>query len=122
MSSSDTGIAVIGMGCRFPGANSVTEFWDLLCNGIDATSEIPASHFDVDAVYDPRPGMPGKMNTRRGGFLPDIDKFDPYFFGLSPREAIGIDPQHWLLLETAWQCVEDAGPACRRSPLEFPIL
>jgi acyl transferase domain-containing protein len=105
----DFGVAIIGAGCRFPGANSISEFWTLLCNGIDAISEIPSTRFDVDAYYDPRPGAPGRMITRCGGFLADIDKFDPYFFGISPREAAGIDPQHRLLLETAWQCVEDAG-------------
>ena len=61
------------MGCRFPGANSVPEFWDLLCNGIDPTSEVPLNDFDVDAFYDPRPGVPGRMSIKRGGMAGNVD-------------------------------------------------
>ncbi|MBI3243491.1 MAG: SDR family NAD(P)-dependent oxidoreductase [Chloroflexi bacterium] len=105
-------IAIIGIGCRFPGGvNSPESFWNALVNGLDAIAEIPASRFDVDAFYDSKPATPGKMMTRWGGFLDDIDKFDALFFGISPREADRMDPQQRLLLETAWEALEDAGQA-----------
>ncbi|GHO83944.1 type I polyketide synthase [Dictyobacter formicarum] len=102
-------VAIVGMGCRFPGAKNLSAFWQLLLDGTDAIKEIPAERFDVDAVYDPTPGSAGKLITRWGGFLEDIDQFDPYFFGISPREAARMDPQQRLLLEVAWEALEDAG-------------
>jgi acyl transferase domain-containing protein/acyl carrier protein len=103
-------IAVIGMGCRFPGsANSPEAFWELLRNEVDAITEVPAQRWDVDAYYDPDPAAPGKMNTRWGGFLDAVEEFDPYFFGISPREAPRMDPQQRLLLEVAWDALEHAG-------------
>ncbi len=102
-------IAVIGLGCRFPGARNVREFWHLLEQGMDAISEVPRERFDVDAYYDPNPGTPGKMITKWGGFIDDVDKFDPQLFGISPREAYKMDPQQRLLLEVAWEALEDAG-------------
>ncbi|GER91157.1 hypothetical protein KDW_53190 [Dictyobacter vulcani] len=102
-------IAIVGMGCRFPGAKNLKAFWQLLLEGTDAIKEIPAERFDVDAVYDPTPGSAGKLITRWGGFLEDVDQFDPYFFGISPREAARMDPQQRLLLEVAWEALEDAG-------------
>lgn len=102
-------IAIVGIGCRFPGADGPSAFWQLLRNGVNAISEIPPDRFDIDAVYDARPGIPGKLNTRYGGFLEKIDHFDPYFFGISPREAAAMDPQQRLLLEVAWEAIEDAG-------------
>lgn len=102
-------IAIIGMGCRFPGAANVSEYWDLLREGRETITEIPSDRWDVDRHYDPHPGTPGKMCTRRGGFLENLNHFDPYFFGISPREAIYQDTQQRLLLEVAWEAVEDAG-------------
>ncbi|GLV53584.1 polyketide synthase [Dictyobacter sp. S3.2.2.5] len=102
-------IAIVGIGCRFPGARNVREFWQLLLEGKDAIQEIPVERFDIDAVYDPTPGSAGKLITRWGGFLENIDQFDPYFFGISPREATRMDPQQRLLLEVAWEALEDAG-------------
>lgn len=102
-------IAIIGIGCRFPGAESPDEFWRLLQDGTDAVTEVPQSRWDVDAFYDPQPGKPGKMNTRWGGFLPQVDEFDPHFFGIAPREAVYMDPQQRLLLEVAWESLEHAG-------------
>ena len=102
-------IAIIGIGCRFPNARGPEAFWELLRDGADAITEIPATRFDVGEVYDPRPGMPGKINTKWGGFLEGIDEFDPFFFGISAREASAMDPQQRLMLEVAWEAIEDAG-------------
>jgi acyl transferase domain-containing protein/acyl-CoA synthetase (AMP-forming)/AMP-acid ligase II/acyl carrier protein len=107
--SSAEPIAIVGIGCRFPGAPGFEEFWTLLRNGVDAITEIPRDRWDVDALYDPRPGTIGKMSTRWGGFLPGLDRFDPHFFGISPREASAMDPQQRLLLEVAWEALENAG-------------
>jgi acyl transferase domain-containing protein/NADP-dependent 3-hydroxy acid dehydrogenase YdfG/acyl carrier protein len=102
-------IAITGLGCRFPGANEPESFWRLLSAGGDAITEVPPHRFDIADFYDPRPGIPGKLYSRWGGFLDHVDEFDPYFFGISPREAAGMDPQHRLLLEVAWEALEDAG-------------
>jgi microcystin synthetase protein McyG len=103
-------IAVIGLGCRFPGgANDPDSFWRLLIEGRDAIVEVPADRWDLDALYDPDPDATGKMNTRWGGFLDGIDQFDPEFFGISPREAASMDPQQRVLLEVTWEALENAG-------------
>jgi acyl transferase domain-containing protein/NADPH:quinone reductase-like Zn-dependent oxidoreductase/SAM-dependent methyltransferase len=103
-------IAIIGIGCRFPGgANDAESFWKLLLERKDAVSEVPADRWNVERYYDPEPGIPGKTFAKRAGFLDQIDKFDPQFFGISPREAPYVDPQHRLLLETAWEAIENAG-------------
>lgn len=104
-------IAIIGIGCRFPNANNPESFWKLLHNGINAIAPVPKDRWDVDAFYDPDPATPGKMNTRWGSFLDQVDQFDPAFFGISPREAERIDPQHRLVLEVAWEALEDAAIA-----------
>ena len=102
--------AIVGIGCRFPGgANSPEEFWQLLRDGVEAISEVPPDRFDIDSVFDPDPARKGTMYTRRGGFVDEIDKFDAAFFGFSPREASRVDPQHRLLLEIAYEALEDAG-------------
>lgn len=102
-------IAIIGIGCRFPGAKNPDAYWKLLRNGVDAITEVPPDRWNIDDFYDPDPSAPGKMNTRYGGFIEDVDQFDPYFFGISPREAMSMDPQQRLLLEVAWEALEDAG-------------
>ena len=102
-------IAVIGIGCRFPGAESPQAFWSAIRDAKSGISEVPESRWDVDAYYDLDPNKPGKANTRWGGFLENIDRFEPQFFGISPKEAITMDPQQRLLLEVAWETLEDAG-------------
>lgn len=104
-------IAIIGIGCRFSNANNPESFWKLLHNGIDVIAPVPKDRWDVDAFYDPDPATPGKMNTRWGNFLDRVDLFDPAFFGISPREAERIDPLHRLVLEVAWEALEDAAIA-----------
>ncbi|HEX8703935.1 MAG TPA: beta-ketoacyl synthase N-terminal-like domain-containing protein, partial [Myxococcaceae bacterium] len=105
-------VAIVGMACRFPGgANDVEGYWSLLRDGVDGTSEMPAERWDADALYSPERGTPGKMSTRRGGFLSGVpfDGFDAEFFGTAPREAAAMDPQQRLLLEVAWEALENAG-------------
>ncbi|MGH9822643.1 MAG: beta-ketoacyl synthase N-terminal-like domain-containing protein, partial [Blastocatellia bacterium] len=102
-------IAIIGMSCRLPGAKDVGSFWTLLRDGIDAVTEVPPDRWDIDSFYDPDPARPGKMSTRWGGFLEEVDQFDSHFFNISPREAIDIDPQQRLMLELAWNAFESAG-------------
>jgi acyl transferase domain-containing protein len=105
-------IAVVGMACRFPGGvSSVDEFWRFLRGGSSAIREIPTDRWDVDQYYSSDLYSKGKMNTRWGGFLDDIDKFDPWFFGISRLEAASIDPQQRLLLEVGWEALWDAGIA-----------
>ena len=101
-------IAIVGMGCRFPGADTTRDLWQLLQGAVDAVTEVPAWRWNVDALYDPEPRVRGKVCTRRGGFIAGIDEFDPGFFGLSTREAERMDPQQRLTLEVAWEALEDA--------------
>jgi acyl transferase domain-containing protein len=104
-------IAIIGMACRFPGAEDPDAFWQLLRHGKDAITEVPPERWDSRAFYDPVPATPGKMNTRWGGFLAQVDHFDADFFEIPQREAMFMDPQHRLLLEVAWEALEHAGLA-----------
>ena len=104
-------LAVIGMACRFPAADTPEEFWQLLQTGRDLMTEIPRQRWPVDDYYDPVPGTPGKSYVREAAFLQQVDQFDPQFFGISPREATSLDPQQRLLLEVAWEALERAGQA-----------
>ena len=105
-------IAIVGIGCRFPGeADNAEEYWRLLCDGVDAVGEVPRERWDNDAIYHPDRREPGKTYTRHGAFIRLPDLFDAEFFSLSPREAARLDPQQRLLLETAWEALEDAGLA-----------
>ena len=104
-------IAVVGLACRFPGADGADAFWSLLDRGGDAVTEVPADRWDVGALYEPAPGVVGKIASRYGGFLRDVDRFDAGFFGITPREAVAMDPQQRLVLEIAWEALEDAGIA-----------
>jgi acyl transferase domain-containing protein len=104
-------IAIVGLSCRFPGAQDTEAFWQLLHDGVDAIQEIDATRWNVDAYFDADPDKPGKIATRWGGFLHDVNQFDPQFFGISPREALSMDPQQRLALEVGWEALERAGYA-----------
>ncbi|KAF0123559.1 MAG: hypothetical protein FD152_3289 [Xanthobacteraceae bacterium] len=107
-------IAIVGIGCRFPGGvSSPLDFWTLLTGQVDGTSEVPPDRWSIDKYYDPDPKRIGKVYTKRGGFIKGISGFDPQFFGISQREVAYVDPQHRLLLETTWEAFEDAGIAPR---------
>ncbi len=103
-------IAIIGMGCRFPhGADNPQALWHLLQNGVDAVTEVPSSRWSLDDYYDPEMDAKGKIYTRYGSFLDQVDSFDAGFFGISAREAALMDPQQRLLLEVSWETMEAAG-------------
>lgn len=104
-------VAIIGIGCRFPGGVADPgSFWDLLVSRTDAIVDVPPDRWNADAFYDADPATPGRMTVRQGGFLQSrVDEFDAGFFGMTPREAAALDPQQRLLLEVAWEAFEDAG-------------
>ncbi|NYI04014.1 type I polyketide synthase [Allostreptomyces psammosilenae] len=105
-------LAVVGIGCRLPGGvRGVEQFWDLLTEGRSGIVEVPADRWDVDEFYDPDPEAAGRTYTRHGGFVDGIREFDPGLFGIPPREAVSIDPQHRMVLEVAWEALEHAGVA-----------
>ena len=110
-----TDVAIVGMGCRFPGgAHSPEEYWSLLTERVDGMIEVPADRWDVDRFYDADPDAPGRMYVRKGGFLrQSVWDFDPEPFGISPREASHMDPQQRLMLEVTWEALDDAGAAGR---------
>jgi amino acid adenylation domain-containing protein len=102
-------IAVIGIGCRFPGgADTPRAFWDLLREGRDAIRDVPSDRWDIGAYFDPDPDAPARMAAQGGGFLDNVGDFDAGFFGIAPREALSMDPQQRLLLEVAWEALEHA--------------
>ncbi|MGW1374180.1 type I polyketide synthase [Streptomyces sp. NPDC002446] len=103
-------IAIVGVGCRFPGGvTDPDSYWELLTSGTDAITEVPADRWDLAEFYTEELRSPGKINTRWGGFVDHIDRFDHDFFGISRREAVSMDPQQRLILEVAWQALEHAG-------------
>lgn len=106
-----TRFAIIGYAARLPGATDASAYWDVLRSGRDAVSPIPEDRWDIDEFFDADPGAPGKVVTRRAGFVDDVTGFDAPFFGVSAREARLMDPQHRLLLETSWRAVEHSGTA-----------
>ncbi|MBP0451900.1 SDR family NAD(P)-dependent oxidoreductase [Kitasatospora sp. RG8] len=109
----DDPIAIVGIGCRYPGdLGSPEDLWRLLMDEAEVIGPFPRDRgWDVDGMYDPEPGVPGKSYVREGGFLSEATLFDAEFFGISPREAVGMEPQQRLVLETAWEALERAGIA-----------
>jgi polyketide synthase PksL len=109
--NSQRDIAIIGLAGRYPQAEDLQEFWRNLQSGRDCITEIPPERWNHTMYYDPDQNKPGKTYSKWGGFIADVDKFDPLFFNISPKEAALIDPQERLFLETVWQAIEDAGYA-----------
>ncbi|MBX6769568.1 MAG: polyketide synthase, partial [Actinomadura rubrobrunea] len=108
-------IAIVGIGCRFPGgADDPRSFWELLCEGRDAVTEVQSDRWNADEFWADDPSAPGKTTTRWGGFLKGVDRFDPQFFGISATEAARMDPQQRLLAEVTWEALEDAGLVAER--------
>jgi acyl transferase domain-containing protein/aryl carrier-like protein len=104
-------IAIVGMGCRFAGASNPDELWRNLMEGVDSVTEVPPYRWDANEFFDPDPDAIGKAYTKWGGFIGDVEHFDAPFFGITPREAITLDPHQRVLLETVWAALEDANIA-----------
>ncbi len=104
-------IAIVGIGCRFPGIHGPDAFARALRDGADLIREVPPERWSNERWYDPDPARPGRIASRFGGFIDGVDLFDPGFFGISPREAVQMDPQQRLLLETVWESLEHAAIA-----------
>ncbi|WP_394827346.1 beta-ketoacyl synthase N-terminal-like domain-containing protein [Pendulispora albinea] len=102
-------VAVVGIGLRVAGASSPGALWELLCDGVDATGDIPSTRWDMGALHDPSAARPGTMRSRRAALLDDVHMVDPAAFRLTKRELRQMDPQHRVLLEAAWFAFEDAG-------------
>jgi acyl transferase domain-containing protein/NADPH:quinone reductase-like Zn-dependent oxidoreductase/surfactin synthase thioesterase subunit len=110
VSPAHEGIAVVGIGCRFPGrVRNAGDFWRLLLDESDAVREVPEDRWSAAAFFDRDAGRPGHLVTRSGGYLDDVTSFDAYFFGITPHEAARMDPQQRLFLETTWEALQDAG-------------
>lgn len=107
-------VAVIGIAARLPGGENVNEFWGNLKNGVDSITEVPPERWDVSKYYSPNINEPGKCYSKWGGFLKDVDKFDPLFFNISPAEAEFLDPQQRIFMQEAWKALEDAGYPSQR--------
>ncbi|WP_346836052.1 type I polyketide synthase [Paenibacillus polymyxa] len=110
MKQYENSIAIVGMGCRFPGgANSVDTYWENLKNGVDCVTEVPENRWSLDEFYHPNEKVPGKSHSKSGGFIDRFDEFDASFFGVNAREAEYFDPQQRQMLEIVWEAFENAG-------------
>ncbi len=107
--SETTDIAIIGISGRFPGAGDINQFWLNLKEGVDSVTEVPSDRWHADEYFSEDPGIPGKTYSKWGGWLDDIDRFDPIFFNITPMEAKLMDPQQRIFLEESWKALEDAG-------------
>ncbi len=111
MKNNNEKIAVVSMSCRFPGANNPNEFWNTIYEGKQVIEDIPADRWSKDEFYSPSKDAKGKTNQKQGAFLKDIHKMDPFFFNISPKEAIEMSPSQKLMLELAWELVENSSIA-----------
>lgn len=102
-------IAIVGMACKFPGANNIDEFWKLLHTGTNAVKEVPANRWDLETWFDPNPATEGKISTKYGGFIDNVDSFDATFFGIPINEAKRMDPGQRIMLQQVWHALEHAG-------------
>jgi thioester reductase-like protein len=103
-------LAIVGIGCRFPGqVTDPQSFWKFLTEGRSGIVEVPPDRWCLERFYHENPAVPGRMNTRYGGFVDHVDRFDARFWGITPREAMRMDPQQRWLLEVAWEAIEDSG-------------
>lgn len=102
-------IAIIGVSCRFPGANDCNEFWKNLENGVDSITEVPSDRWEFDPYYSANPNETNASITKKGGLIDNAYSFDNRFFNISPAEAVNLDPQQRVFLEEAWRCIEDSG-------------
>ncbi len=107
--TADEPVAIVGIGCRFPGSTGPEEYWQRLSEATDCVREIPSHRWNVNDYYHSDAMAPGRMNTRWAGLLDQVDHFDADFFGISPREARRMDPRQRLMLEVSWEALEDAG-------------
>jgi len=104
-------IAVVGLACIFPGANSACQFWTNLVSAVDSVTEIPPDRWKPDDFYSADQDAQGKSISKWGGFVDTMGYFEPQFFEISPHQAESMDPQQMLFLEVSWQALEDAGYA-----------
>ena len=106
-------IAIVGIGCRYADTRGPAEFWELVRSGRNTVRDVPQHRidlgYDIDHFYDPRPRIPGKISSKKGGFLEHPELFDPSAFGIAPRDALTMEPQQRLMIEVAWDALEDAG-------------
>jgi acyl transferase domain-containing protein len=118
----DKDIAIIGMACKFPGANNLEEFWDLLIQGRSAITDVPEERWHSDDYFQADGTATHTTYCKRGGFIDRPFDFDPMFFGISPREAIAMDPQQRVFLEVAWQTLQQAGYGSRNRTAEIGVF